>query len=114
MHELSVAAYLVDRVQAHADRIGVEQILAVNLIVGERACIEADALRFSFELLAPGTPGEGATINVRRTPMRCHCDPCAAEYQPAEGDLCCPRCGALGRVTDDGSELMIESLEVHR
>ena len=114
MHEIAVAAYLVDRLQAHAERIGTEQIVAVNLIVGDRACIDADALRFSFDLLAPGTPGEGATINVRRTPMRCQCDACAAEYQPAEGELCCPRCGVLGRVTDDGSELMIESLEVRQ
>jgi len=112
VHELSIAAYLVERLQTHAERIGAEHIVSVNLIIGERACIEADALRFSFELLSPGTPGEGATINVRRTPMRFHCDACATAYQPVEGDLCCPRCGGLGRVTDDGSELMIESLEV--
>ncbi len=111
---MSVAAYLVERIEAHAVRIGVERVVAVNLIVGDRACIEADALRFSYELLAEGTPGEGAAINVRRTPMRCHCDLCAAPYEPDAGEIACPRCGALGRVTDDGSELMIESLEVER
>ena len=114
MHELSIAAYLVERIEAHAVRIGVERIVAVNLIVGDRACIEADALRFSYELLAAGTPGEGAAINVRRTPMRCHCGACAAPYEPEDSGYFCPRCGSLGQVTDDGSELMIESLEVNR
>lgn len=112
MHELSIAAYLLAAVEEQAQQHGSSRILAINLVVGERAGIEEDALRFSFELLADGTAAEGAQIAMRRTPMRFHCAGCDSSYTPADGDFRCPHCGTVGRVTDDGSALVIESIEI--
>lgn len=111
MHELSVAAALLERVEVHADRVGGKRVLAVNLVVGERAGIVEDSLRFSFELLAAGTPADGARIGVRWTPMRFHCPRCDRDYGPVGGDFRCPACETVGEVADDGGELVIESLE---
>ena len=112
MHELSIAAYLLEAVEAHAQHHGPSRLLAINLVVGERAGIVDDSLRFSFDLLASGTTAEGAQINIRRTPMRFHCMECDSSYTPDEADFRCPSCGTVGRVTDDGSELLIESIEI--
>lgn len=114
MHELSVAAHLLERIEQHAVRMDASKVLAINLVVGERACIVADALRFSFDLLATGSAAEGARLNVRRTPMRFRCAGCDASYAPTAADFRCPDCLAIGQVTDDGSELLIESLEVEQ
>lgn len=114
MHEMSIAVALQERIEVHAERIGGGRIAAVNLVVGEWAGVDDDALRFSFELLTVGTPVEGTRINVRRTPLRVHCAGCDDEFSPSGADFRCPRCEAVGRVHDDGSQLMIESLEVEQ
>ncbi len=114
MHELSVAAFLLDRVEHHADRLEAGKVTAITLLVGDRSCLGDDALRFSFDLLTAGTVAEGARIIIRRTPMQFHCPRCDAPYTPAEADFACPACETIGQVTDDGSEMMIESVEVAR
>jgi len=111
---MSIAVALQERIEVHAERLGGGRIAVVNLVVGEWAGIDDDALRFSFELLTAGTPVEGTLLKLRRTPLRVHCAGCADEFTPAGGDFRCPHCGAPGRVVDDGSQLMIESLEVEQ
>lgn len=111
---MSIAAALQERIEVHAERLGGARIAAVNLVVGEWAGIEDDALRFSFELLTAGTAVEGTRLNLRRTPLRISCAACDDEFTRAGADFRCPRCGVAGRVVDDGSELMIESLEVEQ
>lgn len=111
---MSIAAALQERIEVHAERLGGARIAAVNLVVGEWAGIEDDALRFSFELLTAGTQVEGTRLNLRRTPLRFRCAPCDDEYVPAGAAFGCPRCGTTGRMVDDGSDLMIESLEIEQ
>ncbi len=112
MHELSVMAYMLESVEAHAQRIGAKKVLAINLVIGERASVIDDSILFYFDALTPGTIAEGATLNVRRTRMQFHCATCDADYTPSGADFQCPRCQIVGHVTDDGSELLIESMEV--
>lgn len=112
MHELSVMAYLLETVEGRAQEIGATRVLAINLVVGERTSIVDDSLLYYFDMLTPGTLAEGAELNVRRTTMRFRCARCAADYRPTGIDFQCPRCDTVGEVTDDGSELLIESMEV--
>ncbi len=112
MHELSIVTSLLEAVEEHAQELGARRIVAINLVLGARSGIVADSLQFYFELLAPGTLAEDAQINVQRTPLRFHCAGCDDAYIPAATDFRCPRCGAVGQVIDDGSELLIESIEI--
>ena len=112
MHEFSIVSYLVENVEQHAQRIGASKVVAINLVAGERSGIVDDSLRFYFDQLSTGTLAEGSRLNVRRTPMRFHCAPCGDDYHPADTSFRCPGCGVVGQVVDDGSELLIESLEV--
>lgn len=112
MHELALASYLLEAVTERARQSGAGRVLAINLVIGERAGVVDDALRFSFDLLASDTMAAGACINTRRTSMRFSCDRCDDDYTPASGDFGCPGCGAIGRVVDDGSALLIESIEI--
>ncbi len=112
MHELSVTSYLVDAVDAQARELGAKRVLTINLIVGERSGIVDDSLRFYLEMLAPGTLVEGAELVVNRTSLRFHCGACDADYHPKGADFECPSCGIVGTLVDDGSDLLIESLEI--
>lgn len=112
MHELSVMGYLLETVEEQAQLIGAKKVLAINLVLGERASIFDDSLLFYFDLLTPGTVAEGAQLHVRRTELRFHCDRCASDYARVGDDFRCPSCHTVGQVTDEGSELLIESMEV--
>lgn len=112
MHELSVMSYMLDIVEQQAQQSGARKVLAINLVVGERASFVDDSLLFYFDMLTPGRLCEGATLNIRRTPMRFHCAGCDTNYGPATGSFRCPECGTIGQVTSDGSELLIESMEI--
>ncbi len=112
MHELSIASYLVEAVAEQARERGAQRVLAISLVVGERAGVVEDSLRFCFEMLASETLAEGACIDIHRTSMSFHCDGCGDDYRPGGEDFCCPVCGTVGQVVDDGSRLMIDSIEI--
>ncbi|MHB8646764.1 MAG: hydrogenase maturation nickel metallochaperone HypA/HybF [Thermomicrobiales bacterium] len=112
VHELSVMMYLLEAVEAHARCAGAKKVLTITLVIGERTSIMDDAVLFYFDALTPGTLAEGARLHVRRTQTQFHCAACDADYLPSGGDFRCPRCRGLGRVTDDGNDLLLESMEV--
>jgi hydrogenase nickel incorporation protein HypA/HybF len=112
VHELSLAAYLLEAVCRQAEQSEAERVIVINLLVGERSGVVEDSLRFCFDLLAPETVAAGAELHVRQTPMRFSCAGCAADYSPAQDSFACPGCGQYGQVQDDGTDLVIESLEV--
>ena len=107
-----MAAQLIRLVEEHARRAGAQRVLAVHLALGEHSHVVGDALRFHFEQLATGSLVAGASLHIRRIPMRFRCDDCNADYTPEVGDWRCPQCGRVGRLLDAGDELLIESIEV--
>ncbi|MGI8586613.1 MAG: hydrogenase maturation nickel metallochaperone HypA [Chloroflexia bacterium] len=111
---MSVMAYLLEAVEEQARLSGAAKVLAINLVIGERAGLVDDSLMFYFEMMTPGTRVEGARLNVRRTRLGFHCESCGRDYKRTGDDFRCPECGAVGQVLSDGSELMIESMEIER
>ena len=112
MHEFSIMSYLLELVEDEARRCGAKRVVAINLVMGERASVFDDSLLFHFDLLTPGSVAEGAQLNVRRTRMSFHCDGCGVAYVPAVGTFECPACGKVGTMTGDGSERLVESIEI--
>lgn len=114
MHEFGVVSHLLQGLEAKARELGATRIVAINLVIGDRASIVDESFRFYFDALAPGTVADGAVLTMRRVPTRFFCAACAARYTPASGDFRCPTCGTTGRVTEEGSEFLVESIEVER
>ena len=61
MHELSLAEGLVDLV---AERTAGRQVVAVNLRVGDRSGVVADALAFCFDVVTVETSLAGAVLHI--------------------------------------------------
>ena len=61
MHELSLAEALVDLV---AERTAGRQVVAVNLRVGQRSGVVADALAFCFDVVTVETSLAGAVLHI--------------------------------------------------
>jgi hydrogenase nickel incorporation protein HypA/HybF len=111
MHELSIMSHLLESVEREAERIGARRVVGIDLVIGERASVVDDSLLFCFDLLTAGTVAEGAEVRIRRTEMRFHCER-DGDYAREGEDFGCPRCRRVGRLTDQGSELLVESIEV--
>jgi hydrogenase nickel incorporation protein HypA/HybF len=59
MHELSLSRNVVSIVADHA---GSRQVRRVRLAIGPHACVERQALRFCFDIVAQGTVLAGAAL----------------------------------------------------
>ena len=114
MHEFGVMTYLLDAVESKARELEARRILAINLVIGDRASIVEDSMSFYFEQMAHGTLAEGAMLNMRRVPNEFACTECSTIFTPRNGTFRCPECGAVGQLREAGSEFLIESIEIER
>lgn len=113
MHEFALMSHLLQAVEAKAQELDAQRVLAINLVVGDRSSIVDDAMLFYFDMLTPGTVVEGAALSMRRVPSRFYCSACDQTFQPAQ-DFQCPHCGAIGVMTDEGGEFLLESIEIEK
>ena len=109
MHELAIAESVVQIANRHADG---RQVTKVYLKVGHLRQVVPSALAFSFELVAQGTPVEGAQLEMEEVPVAGKCRGCGAESQLTEFPLQCAACGAFDLEILQGEELYVESLEL--
>lgn len=105
--------HLLEQVEGEAERAGAKAVHRIDLAIGERLGVIDDSLHFCFELLSAGSVAEGATLHVRKVPMRFQCGEHGL-YGRTGDDFACPWCGRVGQVTEQGSELLLESMEIER
>jgi hydrogenase nickel incorporation protein HypA/HybF len=109
LHELAIAESVVEISRRHAAG---RQVTKVYLKVGHLRQVVPSALTFSFELVAQGTPVEGAELALEEIPVTGKCRACGAESQLTEFPLQCVACGAFDLEILQGEELYVESLEL--
>ena len=100
MHEASLAGGVLQLVEEAARHEGFARLLALRLEAGQLAGVDARALRFALESLAPGTLLEGARIDIEEPPGQAWCMPARAAWRsrsaatparPAAATSCSPR-----------------------
>ena len=112
MHELSITQSILNIVNEHAQRAGAASVTAIHLTVGELTGFIDDSLQFYFEMLSPGTPAEGATLNIIRVPAVVRCRSCGFEFHLEGLQWTCPRCQTIGGDVLRGREFQVDSIEV--
>jgi hydrogenase nickel incorporation protein HypA/HybF len=113
MHELSLAASIVEAVTETAAAYPGSTVKAVRLRLGALSDVLEDSLRFCWELTVEGTPLAGALLVVTTIPVVVHCAKCAADVQlDGVQSFRCPRCGEPASDLKQGKELEIESIEI--
>ena len=109
MHELSIADSIVRIAERHAEG---RRVRAVTVRAGALRQVVPSALEFAFELVAQGTPVEGATLELDEVPAVVACRACGAESEADGFPLRCAGCGSVDVDVRSGEELLVESLEV--
>lgn len=120
MHEYSVASELINALLPQVETIE-GQIVGVILKKGELRILSDHALTNAFELLAEGTPLEGARLVVELVPVSVSCSSCgykgAVDHVSDEAShfavpiLSCPKCQSEVDV-QTGRELFVNQLTV--
>ena len=113
MHELGIAASILECVQKEAERHPGARISKVGVKVGELAGVDVDALQFGFECIVKETEWEGLVLEVESDPTS------AAAARNASMNFAwpttireCPQCGEFATQCISGEELDIAYMEV--
>ncbi len=88
------------------------RVTKVQVKVGHLRQIVPSALTFSFELVAQGTPVEGAELEMDEVPATGRCRECGAQSRLRGFPLQCQTCGGFDLEILEGEELLVESLEL--
>jgi hydrogenase nickel incorporation protein HypA/HybF len=112
MHELSIAAHVVETLETDlADKPG--KILAVRLDVGVLSGVVPDALQFAWDVACDGTRFAGSELQIREIQAAVHCGKCdAVRTLPSIDRMRCPECGEWTPEVISGRELQIRAVEM--
>ena len=109
MHELAIAGHVVEIAARHA---GGRRVTKVYIKVGHLRQVVTSALSFSFDLVAQGTPVEGAELVLEEVPAAGLCRRCGVESRLESFPLQCGAGGESNLEITQGEDLYDESLEM--
>ena len=113
MHELSIAASIVDAVTESAAAYPGARVKEVRLRVGALASVIEDSLQFCWGITVEGTPLEGSKLVVKILPVVAHCAACGKDGElESLQSFRCPHCGEPATDLRQGRELEIDSIEI--
>lgn len=110
MHELALAQSVVETI---TERTGSKRVLLVRLEIGGVSGVEVDAIRFCFDVVAAGTPVEGAELRIDRPSGQARCRACTTTFETNDLLATCP-CGSLDVELISGDQLRIREVRVER
>ena len=112
MHEMGVTQEVLNAVIDASVKAGATRINVVRLTVGELTALVPDSLMFAWECLTPGTPAEGAVLEIDVTPGRSMCLACGVEFDHDQFDRRCTSCGGPQTEVIGGDELRVDNVDV--
>ena len=112
MDEREVANQVLAILDQQAYRVSARRVLAVHLVIGGRRVIDIDRLRDVFRDVSRGTIAERAQLLVKVLPVRHHCQLCGCDFEAANSDCPCARCGHPHTEMRGGEELRLLDMEI--
>lgn len=112
MHELSMAAGILDIVQQNVRAADAGRVRAVRVRVGDLAGVVPDSLEFCFDAIIADTPYAAAFLEIDRVPALATCGECGCFTRLVRPPFVCPACGAIGMALQSGDELQVVDVEL--
>ena len=112
MHEMSIAASIVELVEEHAARDGFRRARTVRLAIGALSHVEPRSLEFGWDVVTRGTVAEGARLAIERPAGMGYCTDCSKNVPIAALGDSCPECQGNKWMLVEGDELRVIDLEV--
>jgi len=111
LHELSIAAAILDRVAAEAARHAGSRFTKVGVRVGELSGVDPEALSFGFQALTMESEWGRLALEIEYCPRRQRCRHCQHTFPSDNYETQCPKCGAAETEVAAGEELDIAFIE---
>ncbi len=111
MHELSIAAQLVDQVLAAAAANEATRVSIVQIDIGAMQLVVPEAMQVAFEASVEGTIAEGAVLEITEVAAIGRCRECGHEFAPQIGNYMCPECLKANTEIIQGRDVILASLE---
>ncbi|MPZ65381.1 MAG: hydrogenase maturation nickel metallochaperone HypA [Pseudonocardiaceae bacterium] len=108
MHELSITQSVVTTV---SERLPDATVRRIRLEIGRLSGVAADSVRFCFDMVAEGTPLDGAVLEITESSGRARCRSCGEEFEVNDLLALCD-CGSADLELLAGQELLIKEVEV--
>lgn len=112
MHELALAANVIQIVEEQAEVERFSTVAEIHLEVGRLSGVEPDALRFCFEAIRRDTLAADAKLVLTVVPGLARCRACEMDCELDNHFDPCPACGAFGLEVLSGNTMRITGLEV--
>jgi hydrogenase nickel incorporation protein HypA/HybF len=93
MHELSVAATLLEMVETEARKAGLSGVSGVKVRVGPLSGVNPQALDFCFRALREQSWCKQAELSIEVPPGALECRVCGRKSEFTEMVFICPSCG---------------------
>lgn len=106
MHELSITRNIVAIV---SERACGAKVTHVTLEIGQLSAVIPDAIRFCFDVVAKGTPLEGAQLEIIEVPGHGRCCDCGRDVELRQLVARCS-CGSANLTRLSGEELNIKEM----
>ena len=114
MHELSIALSMIEQIEEEMERNGGGVVETIHLRVGVFSGVDAESLRFAYQLASEGTDLAGAQLQIEEVPLLVYCPRCESTYTTDPQHVLCSRCLASEPEILAGKELEVKSLEIAR
>ena len=112
MHEMTLMGEVREIVIQAAKLHKFERVKRVVLEVGQLSGVQAEAMRFCFDIVMDGTPAAGATLEIEEIPGLAWCNQCAGEVAITSRVEPCPKCHGMPGKILQGTEMRVKGLEV--
>jgi len=112
MHEVAIAAEIMDIVLEKAREHNASKVTRIKLIIGELTSIVPEALDFAFVSISAGTPIEGVKIEMKKEKLRGKCGGCGKEFRIKDMMYICPKCKGTDIKVLSGKEMIIKSIDM--
>lgn len=105
----SALSAVLSQARAH----GAQRVQRIVLRIGALAGVDAQALRFAFDVVTRDTIAAHAELEIRDVPAFAYCGACAEEFGIEGGSIfSCPRCARLSGNIRQGRELELSRIEM--
>ena len=109
MHELSIAAALLEQVRRHTP--AGQRVTIARIEAGALQGIDPDALQFAWQSLTAGTAEARAQLELKVHSFKVSCRECGRRFESADMFAPCV-CGSVNTAPEGSDELRLIALDV--
>jgi hydrogenase nickel incorporation protein HypA/HybF len=112
MHELSIVASLFEILEEKAKEQKATKVVRISLKVGMLAGVVPEFLETAFDSFKRDTIAAEAVLEITSVPLRVKCRKCQSVSEKDDFVFICPACGSNELEVLEGTELLLDKLDL--